>query len=35
MHRDRIHRVWVTERGALVGVVSTFDLLPLLAKATL
>ena len=35
MHRDRIHRVWVTERGGLVGVISTFDLLPLVAKAGL
>lgn len=32
MHRERIHRVWVAERGGLVGVISTFDLLPLLAK---
>jgi CBS-domain-containing membrane protein len=35
MHRDRIHRIWVTDHGALVGVISTFDLLPLLAKAAL
>jgi CBS domain-containing protein len=35
MHRDRIHRVWVIERGALAGVISSFDLLPLLAKANL
>jgi len=35
MHRDRIHRVWVTERGVLIGVISSFDLLPLLAKANL
>jgi CBS domain-containing protein len=35
MHRDRIHRVWVTERSVLIGVISSFDLLPLLAKANL
>jgi len=35
MHRDHIHRVWVTEHGMLVGVISSFDLLPLLAKANL
>jgi CBS domain-containing protein len=35
MHRDRIHRVYVIEHGQLVGVISTFDLLPLLAKASL
>jgi CBS domain-containing protein len=35
MHRDRIHRVWVAEHGLLVGVISTFDLLPLFAKASL
>jgi CBS domain-containing protein len=35
MHRDHIHRVWVTEHGVLVGVISSFDLLPLLAKANL
>jgi len=31
----RIHRVWVAENGQLVGVVSTFDLLPLLEKTAL
>jgi CBS domain-containing protein len=35
MHEQRIHRVWVTESGALAGVISSFDLLPLLAKANL
>lgn len=35
MHSQRIHRVWVTERGVIAGVVSAFDLLPLLAKAGL
>jgi CBS domain-containing protein len=35
MHRDQIHRMWVTEHGVLVGVISSFDLLPLLAKANL
>jgi CBS-domain-containing membrane protein len=35
MHAQRIHRVWVTERGIIAGVVSAFDLLPLLAKADL
>lgn len=35
MHSQRIHRVWVTERGIVAGVVSAFDLLPLLAKAGL
>jgi CBS domain-containing protein len=35
MHEQRIHRVWVTERGVLVGVISSFDLLPLLVKANL
>ena len=35
MHKGRIHRVWVTERGAIAGVISTFDLLPLVAKADL
>jgi CBS domain-containing protein len=33
MHERRIHRVWVTERGVLAGVISSFDLLPLLAKS--
>lgn len=33
MHERRIHRVWVTERGVLAGVISSFDLLPLIAKA--
>ena len=35
MYQSRIHRVWVVERGGLVGVISTFDLLPLVAKANL
>jgi CBS domain-containing protein len=36
MHERRIHRVWVvTERGALAGVISSFDLLPLIANAKL
>ncbi len=33
MHKERLHRVWVMERGMLAGVISTFDLLPLLEKA--
>jgi CBS domain-containing protein len=33
MHERHIHRVWVTERGVLAGVISSFDLLPLLAKS--
>jgi CBS domain-containing protein len=32
MRQQRIHRVWVIERGLLAGVVSTFDLLPLVEK---
>jgi len=35
MHEGRLHRVWVTERGALAGVISSFDLLPLIVKAGL
>jgi len=35
MHESRIHRVWVTERGGIVGVISSFDLLPLIMKAGL
>jgi CBS-domain-containing membrane protein len=35
MHKGRIHRVWVIERGSIVGVISSFDLLPLVAKADL
>jgi CBS domain-containing protein len=35
MHERRIHRVWVTEGGVLVGVISSFDLLPLIAKSNL
>lgn len=35
MHKERIHRVWVMDDDVLVGVISTFDLLPLIAKASL
>jgi CBS domain-containing protein len=35
MLEGRIHRVWVTEHGAIVGVISSFDFLPLVAKADL
>jgi CBS domain-containing protein len=33
LHKERIHRVWVMDRDALVGVISTFDLLPIVVKA--
>lgn len=29
MHRQRVHRVWVVKEGRPMGVISTFDLLPL------
>lgn len=33
LRQHQVHRVWVEEEGRLCGVVSTFDLLPLLEKA--
>lgn len=35
LFKERIHRVWVMERDALVGVISSFDLLPIVAKAAM
>jgi CBS domain-containing protein len=32
LRQHQVHRVWVEEDGRLCGVVSTFDLLPLLEK---
>jgi CBS domain-containing protein len=32
MREQRIHRVWVIDGGLLAGVISTFDLLPLIEK---
>jgi CBS domain-containing protein len=29
MYRERVHRVWVVKEGLPLGVISTFDLLPL------
>jgi CBS domain-containing protein len=33
MHERHIHRVWVTQSGVLAGVISSFDLLPLVADS--